>query len=210
MPRRSQNACRYTPISCRCLSGAQDSPGHTIAAKQMTGGFGGMLSIRVKGGEQAAIGVAAKVRIWKRADVARRCRKPDRTPRLGRRPGLPMPGGFAAPVRRHRGCGGSGEGFGGGAEVGARLIQSRHGRPRGGRPAGARPRVEKSPLRPQDAVALGGRVKPVHDELDYARLAIAAAAVVCRACRGGKGASWHSRGSVSGPCRCCSPPAPRR
>ena len=33
----------------------------------MSGGFGGMLSIRVKGGEQAAIMTAANVRIWKRA-----------------------------------------------------------------------------------------------------------------------------------------------
>ncbi len=47
--------------------GLPGAPGHAIAAKQMTGGFGGMLSIRVKGGEQAAIGAAARVKIWKRA-----------------------------------------------------------------------------------------------------------------------------------------------
>ena len=41
--------------------------GHTVAARQMQGGFGGMLSIRVKNGAEAAIGVAARVRIWKRA-----------------------------------------------------------------------------------------------------------------------------------------------
>jgi len=41
--------------------------GHAIAAKQMSGGFGGMLSIRVKGGEQAAIDTAARVQVWKRA-----------------------------------------------------------------------------------------------------------------------------------------------
>ena len=33
----------------------------------MTGGFGGMLSIRVKGGEEASIATAARVEIWKRA-----------------------------------------------------------------------------------------------------------------------------------------------
>ena len=33
----------------------------------MSGGFGGMLSIRVKGGEAAAIATAANVEIWKRA-----------------------------------------------------------------------------------------------------------------------------------------------
>ena len=41
--------------------------GHDIAARQMAGGFGAMLSIRVAGGEAAAIAAAAKVKIWKRA-----------------------------------------------------------------------------------------------------------------------------------------------
>jgi cystathionine gamma-synthase len=47
--------------------GLKTFAGHTIAAKQMQGGFGGMLSIRVKGGEEAAIATAANVYIWKRA-----------------------------------------------------------------------------------------------------------------------------------------------
>ena len=41
--------------------------GHAIAARQMKGGFGGMLSVRVKGGERAAIATAARVELWKRA-----------------------------------------------------------------------------------------------------------------------------------------------
>lgn len=41
--------------------------GHAAAAKQMTNGFGGMLSVRVKGGERAAIATAARVGLWKRA-----------------------------------------------------------------------------------------------------------------------------------------------
>ena len=41
--------------------------GHTAAARQMKGGFGGMLSVRVKGGERAAIATAARVELWKRA-----------------------------------------------------------------------------------------------------------------------------------------------
>lgn len=41
--------------------------GHAIAAKQMKGGFSGMLSVRVTGGERAAIAAAAKVELWKRA-----------------------------------------------------------------------------------------------------------------------------------------------
>ena len=47
--------------------GLKNHPGHAIAAKQMNGGFGGMLSIRIKGGEEAAIATAARVKIWKRA-----------------------------------------------------------------------------------------------------------------------------------------------
>src|SRR6185437_15509375 len=47
--------------------GLPDFPGHAIAARQMTGGFGGMLSIRVKGGEPAAVATAARVALWKRA-----------------------------------------------------------------------------------------------------------------------------------------------
>jgi len=42
-------------------------PGHAVAARQMKGGFGGMLSIRVRGGEAAAIAAAARVKLWKGA-----------------------------------------------------------------------------------------------------------------------------------------------
>jgi cystathionine gamma-synthase len=42
-------------------------PGHAIARRQMSGGFGGMLSIRVAGGEAAAMQVAARLRVFKRA-----------------------------------------------------------------------------------------------------------------------------------------------
>jgi cystathionine gamma-synthase len=41
--------------------------GHATAKKQMKGGFGGMLSLRVSGGERAAIASAARVNLWKRA-----------------------------------------------------------------------------------------------------------------------------------------------
>jgi cystathionine gamma-synthase len=47
--------------------GLPQHPGHDIAARQMQGGFGGMLSIRLSGGETAAIAAAAKVKLWKRA-----------------------------------------------------------------------------------------------------------------------------------------------
>jgi cystathionine gamma-synthase len=54
--------------------GLPSFPGHAIARKQMEGGFGGMLSLRVRGskdgtltGERAAIATAANVAVWKRA-----------------------------------------------------------------------------------------------------------------------------------------------
>jgi len=47
--------------------GLLNHPGHAVAARQMQGGFGGMLSIRVAGGESAAIAAAARVTVWKRA-----------------------------------------------------------------------------------------------------------------------------------------------
>ena len=69
------NAAREAPIAVGGVSiGAAVAaawallhPGHAVARRQMTGGFGGMLSIRVKGGEAAAIATAARVEIWKRA-----------------------------------------------------------------------------------------------------------------------------------------------
>ncbi len=47
--------------------GLPGHPGHAIAARQMQGGFGGMLSIRLRGGEAAAIATAARTMLWKRA-----------------------------------------------------------------------------------------------------------------------------------------------
>jgi cystathionine gamma-synthase len=41
--------------------------GHDVARSQMQGGYGGMMSIRARGGEAAAIAVAAHTAIWKRA-----------------------------------------------------------------------------------------------------------------------------------------------
>lgn len=46
--------------------GLETHPGHQVAARQMRG-FGGMLSIEVRGGEPAAMAVAAKVQIITRA-----------------------------------------------------------------------------------------------------------------------------------------------
>jgi cystathionine gamma-synthase len=47
--------------------GLASHPGHAVAARQMQGGFSGMLSVRLRAGEEAAIRTAANVKLWKRA-----------------------------------------------------------------------------------------------------------------------------------------------
>jgi cystathionine gamma-synthase len=47
--------------------GLPSHPGHQIAARQMSGGFGGMLSIRLAGGPGHAAAVLRAVRVFKRA-----------------------------------------------------------------------------------------------------------------------------------------------
>lgn len=75
---RVERACRSAQRIAEALAenphvaavlypGLPGHPGHAAAARQMTGGFGGMLSIRVAGGEAAAIATAARVELWKRA-----------------------------------------------------------------------------------------------------------------------------------------------
>ena len=47
--------------------GLQDDPGHAVARRQMEGGFGSLLSFRVKGGRQAALDAAGRMRLFHRA-----------------------------------------------------------------------------------------------------------------------------------------------
>ena len=57
----------HAAVAAVLYPGLERHPGHDIARRQMNGGFGGMLSIRVRGGAEAAIATAARVRLWKRA-----------------------------------------------------------------------------------------------------------------------------------------------
>lgn len=57
----------HAMISEVLYPGLESHAGHALAARQMQGGFGGMLSIRLRGGEAQAIATAAHVRLWKRA-----------------------------------------------------------------------------------------------------------------------------------------------
>ncbi len=61
---RFQNHPRLSHV---LYPGLPAHPGHTIAARQMHGRFGAMLSLRLRDGEQAALGFTARLRVIKRA-----------------------------------------------------------------------------------------------------------------------------------------------
>jgi cystathionine gamma-synthase len=58
---------RHPRVECVHYPGLPEHPNHATAARQMRGGFGGMLSFQVRGGEEDAMGVAARVRVFTRA-----------------------------------------------------------------------------------------------------------------------------------------------
>jgi cystathionine gamma-synthase len=57
----------HPAVSMVLYPGLETHAGHAVALRQMRGGFGGMLSIRIRQGDAAAIAVAAAVTLWKRA-----------------------------------------------------------------------------------------------------------------------------------------------
>lgn len=57
---------RHPAIAAVLYPGLPGHPGHAVASRQMAG-YGAMLSVRVAGGEAAAIATAARVQLWKRA-----------------------------------------------------------------------------------------------------------------------------------------------
>ena len=58
---------RHPKLSHVLYPGLPSHPGHAVASKQMSGGFGGMMSLRLKAGEQASKDFTAKLRVFKRA-----------------------------------------------------------------------------------------------------------------------------------------------
>jgi len=62
--RIAEHFSAHPAVAQTLYPGLPDHPGHAVAARQMTGGFGGVLSIRVKGGRDAARGVAAGCRLF--------------------------------------------------------------------------------------------------------------------------------------------------
>jgi cystathionine gamma-synthase len=57
---------RHPAVETVHYPGLADHPGHAVAARQMAD-FGGMLAVQVRGGRAAALGVAARVRLFRRA-----------------------------------------------------------------------------------------------------------------------------------------------
>jgi cystathionine gamma-synthase len=57
----------HPKIAAVLYPGLASHPGHGIAKRQMSGGFGGMLSLRIRGGAEAALAVAKAVRLIVRA-----------------------------------------------------------------------------------------------------------------------------------------------
>jgi cystathionine gamma-synthase len=57
----------HSKLSHVLYPGLASHPGHALASKQMTGGFGGMISLRLKAGEQASKDFTSRLRVFKRA-----------------------------------------------------------------------------------------------------------------------------------------------
>jgi cystathionine gamma-synthase len=58
---------QHPAVASVLYPGLPSHPGHGIAARQMQGGFGGMLSMRIGGGEAGAVAAAARMQVWQRA-----------------------------------------------------------------------------------------------------------------------------------------------
>ena len=60
----ARRLARHPSIERVYYPGLNDHPGHDIAKRQMTGGYGGMLSILVDGGEMAALRTLERCELW--------------------------------------------------------------------------------------------------------------------------------------------------
>lgn len=65
--RLARHFARHPKIAGVLYPGLESHPGHAIAARQMQGGFSGMVSLLVKGGAEAALGVCRRVQLFHRA-----------------------------------------------------------------------------------------------------------------------------------------------
>jgi cystathionine gamma-synthase len=63
----AEHCAAHAQISAVLYPGLPDFPGHAIAVRQMRGGFGGMLALRVRGGSPGALQAIGRLHLWKRA-----------------------------------------------------------------------------------------------------------------------------------------------
>lgn len=65
--RIAEHFARHPKLEAVLYPGLPEHPGHGVARRQMVGGFGAMLSIRVKGGAAGALAAAGRLGLWSRA-----------------------------------------------------------------------------------------------------------------------------------------------
>ena len=136
MERHSANGARvaeflaeHPAIDTVLYPGLPSHPNHEVAARQMTG-FGGMVSVRLKGGTRGCVPIVFSHPDFHPCRVARRGRVAHR---VSRRDDPCIHGGFAARgarrprpvVRRHRGCRRSPRRSGSGATPGLSAVRMR-------------------------------------------------------------------------------------
>lgn len=65
--RLAQHLRRHPAVAQVLYPGLPSHPQHALATRQFNGGFGGMLSVRIRGGEAAAKSVVTRLTVFKRA-----------------------------------------------------------------------------------------------------------------------------------------------
>ena len=63
----ARHFAEHPGIASVLYPGLASHPDHALAARQMQGGYGGMLSMRIRGGEPAAVASAGRMQVWQRA-----------------------------------------------------------------------------------------------------------------------------------------------
>lgn len=63
----AEHLAGHTAVAQVLYPGLPDHPGHELAARQCTRGFGGLLSVRVRGGAEGAVGAATALELCVRA-----------------------------------------------------------------------------------------------------------------------------------------------
>ena len=63
----AQHFLGHPKLEAVLYPGLENHPGFAVAQRQLVGGFGGMLSLRVRGGASAALAVAKRVKLFARA-----------------------------------------------------------------------------------------------------------------------------------------------